>query len=154
LRIQGFKEHIIKKIYFRWIFIVLITSNSAITLASELIYQPINPSFGGNALNGQILLSKAKAQNKYKDPSLEKGRDSLNSFEEQLNRQVLSLLSRRILDEAFGEEGLSDGGIFQSGDFLIEIITTDPAVITVSITNTVTRETTSIEIPVISGGGY
>ena len=37
--------------------------------ASELIYRPTNPSFGGNPLNSSHLLGTANAQNDYKDPS-------------------------------------------------------------------------------------
>ncbi|GGD04906.1 curli assembly protein CsgF [Aureimonas glaciei] len=32
------------------------------TSASELVYRPINPSFGGDAINGNWLLSQATAQ--------------------------------------------------------------------------------------------
>ena len=38
--------------------------------ASELIYRPTNPSFGGNPLNSSHLLGTANAQNDYKDPPL------------------------------------------------------------------------------------
>jgi len=31
-------------------------------LASELVYHPVNPTFGGNPLNGSFLLSTAQAQ--------------------------------------------------------------------------------------------
>jgi curli production assembly/transport component CsgF len=31
-------------------------------LASQLVYQPTNPTFGGNPLNGSFLLSTAQAQ--------------------------------------------------------------------------------------------
>lgn len=37
---------------------------AAPALASELIYRPVNPSFGGDALNGNWLLSQATAQTK------------------------------------------------------------------------------------------
>ena len=33
--------------------------------ATELVYTPINPSFGGNPLNGQFLLNEAQAQNNF-----------------------------------------------------------------------------------------
>ena len=36
---------------------------SASVKATELVYEPINPSFGGNPLNGSFLLSKANSQN-------------------------------------------------------------------------------------------
>lgn len=34
----------------------------------ELIYQPINPSFGGDPLVGNYLLNKAQVQDTHKDP--------------------------------------------------------------------------------------
>ena len=40
---------------------------STSTFASQLVYQPINPSFGGNPMNGSMLMSKAQAQNKHKE---------------------------------------------------------------------------------------
>jgi curli production assembly/transport component CsgF len=40
--------------------LVVIASPPA--LASELIYHPVNPTFGGNPLNGSFLLSQAQAQ--------------------------------------------------------------------------------------------
>ena len=35
---------------------------SAPSLASEMVYHPVNPTFGGNPLNGSFLLSTAQAQ--------------------------------------------------------------------------------------------
>lgn len=35
---------------------------TALAQASELVYQPVNPSFGGDPLNGNWLLSQATAQ--------------------------------------------------------------------------------------------
>ncbi|WP_234272031.1 curli assembly protein CsgF [Billgrantia zhangzhouensis] len=37
--------------------------------AGELIYRPINPSFGGDPLLGNHLLNKAQAQDTHKDPN-------------------------------------------------------------------------------------
>lgn len=36
--------------------------------AGQLIYTPVNPSFGGNPLNGSYLLSKAQAEKSYPLP--------------------------------------------------------------------------------------
>jgi curli production assembly/transport component CsgF len=41
---------------------VLVASASAPALSSELVYHPVNPTFGGNPLNGAPLLSQAQAQ--------------------------------------------------------------------------------------------
>jgi curli production assembly/transport component CsgF len=35
---------------------------SASAFASEMVYHPVNPTFGGNPLNGTFLLSTAQAQ--------------------------------------------------------------------------------------------
>jgi len=37
-------------------------SASAPAFASEMVYHPVNPTFGGNPLNGSFLLSTAQAQ--------------------------------------------------------------------------------------------
>jgi curli production assembly/transport component CsgF len=37
-------------------------SLSSSVLASEIVYHPVNPTFGGNPLNGSFLLSTAQAQ--------------------------------------------------------------------------------------------
>src|SRR3984893_19315474 len=38
------------------------TIASAPAFASEMVYHPVNPTFGGNPLNGSALLSTAQAQ--------------------------------------------------------------------------------------------
>jgi curli production assembly/transport component CsgF len=40
----------------------LVINVSAPAFASELVYHPVNPTFGGNPLNGAPLLSQAQAQ--------------------------------------------------------------------------------------------
>jgi curli production assembly/transport component CsgF len=41
--------------------IVMLGVGSA-AVASEIVYHPVNPTFGGNPLNGSALLSQAQAQ--------------------------------------------------------------------------------------------
>ena len=57
------------------------------TLATEIIYTPINPTFGGNPLNGSFLLSKANAQN---DNSEDRTKDFVERFKESLERNIMS----------------------------------------------------------------
>ena len=47
--------------------------------ASELVYEPINPSFGGNPFNAQWLLDSAMTQNKFQE---EYERDLMEDFED------------------------------------------------------------------------
>src|SRR5687768_2330768 len=37
-------------------------------MSQDIVYQPINPSFGGNPFNSAHLLGIANAQNTFKDP--------------------------------------------------------------------------------------
>jgi curli production assembly/transport component CsgF len=123
-----------------------------VSTASELIYQPTNPSFGGPPLNGSFLLNSAQAQDTFKDPDaldpLESfNRDPLENFAENLNRQVLNQIARRIVDDIFEGDSLGEGGSFITDDFMINIITTNPDVLIVEITDNNTGNQTTIEIP-------
>lgn len=115
---------------------------------SNLTFEFTNPSFGGNPLNGSFLLNSAQAQNDLGDKNDPFTRDPLASFEESLVRQSLSAMARKIVNDLFNsEEGLGDGGVYNTDQFQIEVITTDPDVVLVSITDFQTNQTTVIEIP-------
>ena len=64
--------------------------------ATELVYTPVNPSFGGSPLNGAWLLGNAQAQNSKKDPdaiyrsSLLENQSALDRFTSQLESRLLS----------------------------------------------------------------
>src|SRR3982750_65630 len=69
----------------------------ALVQATELVYTPINPSFGGNPLNGTWLLNNAQAQNDYDDPDLKDrttvaGTSALERFTSQLQSRLLGQL--------------------------------------------------------------
>jgi len=126
------------------------------TNASELVYKPINPSFGGNPMNGSFLLGKAQAQNKHK-ASLSK-KSYAEKFQESLERAYINKMVREITDLSFGEtcdvaseecdaSVFGEDSIFTSGDYEIQIITSSSDSITVQITNSVTGEVTIIEVP-------
>jgi len=96
---------------------------SGIGLATEIIWAPINPSFvGGNPLNGTYLLYKAQAQDNNKDSGSEDNTSRLDNFQENLNNSILSVLSARIVEKAFGDSELPTG-TFRVGDF--EVTVTD-----------------------------
>jgi len=125
--------------------------------ASELVYKPINPSFGGNPLNGSFLLGKAQTQNKHKAQLSKKS--YAEKFQESLERAYINKMVREITDLAFGDTCdvatdtecdpsiFSEDSIFTSGDYIIEIITSSTDSITVQITNSLTGEVTIIEVP-------
>jgi len=128
---------------------IIITTLSFSATATEIIYAPINPSFGGNPLNATMLLSKAQAQNKHKAPVIEK--EYAEEFQETLERTYLNQMVREITDIAFGEDiedsVFNQDSLFMSGDYQIEIITSTTDTITVRITNILDDSIVIIEVP-------
>jgi curli production assembly/transport component CsgF len=118
--------------------------------ASELVHEFVNPAFGGNPLNGPFLLNTATLQNSFteEDGGLVRPPDNLlGDFEERLNRSILSRLSRQLVEDIFGEEG---GGIttgtFTIGDLTLEV-TEDLDGVSIGITDILTGDATTIQIP-------
>lgn len=122
------------------------------SLAQELVYRPKNPAFGGSALNYQWLLSSANAQNLYNGKNgYSYKRDPLGDFQESLQRQVLSELTRNLVRDKFGENlDLSQQNSLEFGEFSIDIT---PGIdgVTIRIFNILTGDETSITIPNIDG---
>ena len=129
--------------------LTIITTLSFSVSATEIIYTPINPSFGGNPLNANMLLSKAQAQNKHRAPVVEKG--YAEQFQDALERTYLNRMVREITDMAFGENIedsiFNQDSIFMSGDYQIEVITSTTDTITVKITNIIDDSVVIIEVP-------
>ena len=133
-----------------WIFIcVLFFIPLNIVSATELIWTPINPSFiGGNAFNASWLLSSAQAQNKHVEKTSSYNQTNpMDDFENTLNRQLLSRLTTKILDEAFGEETTVplQTGQYIVGDYIIDI--TIDGGINVVITDNLTGNQTTVQVP-------
>lgn len=132
--------------------IILTIAIPLVAFAGELVYTPQNPSFGGTPFNAAGMMASAQAQNEYKEPtdmSAKKGSDLLDNFEESLNRQIFSRLSREIIAAAFGETGTSpfNAGTYKIGDYTIVIDPADQDVISIVITDGLTGNTTTIEVP-------
>jgi curli production assembly/transport component CsgF len=103
--------------------ITLILGTLQVTLCQDLIYRAKNPAFGGDTFNYEWLLSSAQEQNDYKEKSEISSlldQDPVKQFQDDLNRQILNQLSRKLVTDLFGEEGLQDG-TFSLGTFEIEI---------------------------------
>ncbi|MCH1925142.1 curli assembly protein CsgF [Shewanella sp. C32] len=107
--------------------------------ATELVYTPVNPSFGGNSLNANFLLSKAQSQNNHTDDSNELGFE--DQFRAALERNIINSLTRRISDGELVE------GTYNTGDYQIDVAGADGTGVTVTITNLSTGEITIITMP-------
>ena len=65
--------------------------------ATELVYTPVNPTFGGNPLNAAGLLANANAQNDYKAPVVEKAQQTdLEKFNDQVQAAVLAKIRTNV----------------------------------------------------------
>ncbi|KHL69934.1 MULTISPECIES: curli assembly protein CsgF [Pseudomonas] len=114
--------------------------------ASELVYTPINPSFGGNPLNGGWLLGNAQAQNDHSAPGSGlgagyTGTTALERFTSQLESRLLSQLMTNI------ESGQT--GTLTTSAFIIEIQdNANSGILSILVTDRVTGEVSEI---VLSG---
>lgn len=91
------------------IFGLIMASSSA--YAQDLVYEPINPSFGGNAFNSAHLLAIANAQNDYEQAVDDTGSSDLDRFVRSLQSRLLSSLSGQVADAIFGEDAQERGTI-------------------------------------------
>jgi curli production assembly/transport component CsgF len=120
---------------------------SSPALAGDLVYTPIDPSFGGNPFNSSHLLGIANAQNKFKDPDSLSNSSQADIFARQLQSRLLSALSSQIVDAIFGENAQDHGSVDFGGQTIDWVRDLDQ--VTLTITNDDTGEVTTISIPTI-----
>jgi curli production assembly/transport component CsgF len=119
---------------------------SYIGFSQQLTYKPVNPNFGGDTFNYQFLMSSAQAQNSFKDPMSDRRNEEteLERLNGDLNRQLLSQISRQLFTSEFGED-LTEG-TFNFGSLALEIFDTGNGLV-INILDTTTGEQTQIIIP-------
>lgn len=79
--------------------------------AGNLIYEPVNPSFGGSPLNGNFLMENAAVQNQHK-PQQNKPlamQTPSQRFVQTLQNRLLSEVSGQIANMIFGENAQENG---------------------------------------------
>ena len=117
--------------------------------AQDFVYQPTNPAFGGNNFNYGWLLSSAQAQNGFTeeqdDVRSRFDRDPLQDFEQTLNRQILSQLTRQLTQDQFGEGGLQEGQ-YEIGNYQIDVAPGADA-IQITILDITTGSQTTVSVP-------
>ena len=118
--------------------------------ASELVYTPINPSFGGNPFNSAHLLGVATAQSKYKDPAALNSSDPASQFLRTLQSRLLSSLATQITDVIFGDNA-QQSGLIRFGDQEISFVRGIDSV-TLTITNNADGSVTVIVVPLLDSG--
>lgn len=91
----------------------LLLSLVHVAAAGTLVYTPINPSFGGNPLNGSTLLSQAQAQNQFTQSNSSSAGAQAQSpgqiFAQELTSQLYASLANQITTAIFGQNAAPSG---------------------------------------------
>jgi curli production assembly/transport component CsgF len=109
--------------------------------SGELIYQPINPSFGGDPFVGSYLLGKAQSQDTNTDSSV--SRLNPTSATDRLLQSLESrLISQLIADVSSGD--VSEGS-FDSDEFGV-VVSDNSGQLVVRVVDKVTGDVTEISV--------
>lgn len=128
--------------------LILFLAFSAQMFSQQLVYKPRNPNFGGDTFNYQWLLSSAESQNTFEDPNADdrQQKSDLERFTENLNSQLLNLVSRSLFTDQFGSDGNLTPGTYTFGSLSIEIFPSNDGLV-ISILDIDTGEQTQVIIP-------
>lgn len=121
-------------------FLAVLGAAVAPAAAQDLVYTPINPSFGGNPLNSSHLLGLANAQ---RDATASDAKDGdgtggggdpgtggdsdVDLFIRQLQGRLLSALASQVTEAIFGQNP-QDSGTIRFGDTTVEFERTADAI--------------------------
>ncbi len=112
--------------------------------AGELIYRPINPSFGGDPLLGNHLLNKAQAQDTHKDPNAPDfgGFSEVDFFLQDLRADLIN----RAIDDALDPN--NPGGsesVIDNSSLNVRFVNVGRGAFQMVITDKTTNEVTRID---------
>lgn len=120
------------------------------SFATEMVYTPVNPSFGGNPMNGSVLLNSANAQNKhtassggysgYTPPT------ALQSFNSRLQALILDRLASSVTDSLFDANGNFQPGTIDTTNFTITIVDLGNGMMRITTTEKSSGTSTTFEI--------
>ena len=91
--------------------------SAATAQATDLVYIPTNPSFGGSPLNASGLLAAAQAQNGFKAAT----NSPLQNFNNSLQQAILSRLTAQSLATIFGKTSTLVPGSYETAAYTITI---------------------------------
>lgn len=102
--------------------LVLVAVAAVPAKAQPFVYQPKNPAFGGSYLNYSWLLQSAEAQKDFPEERVDRfTRNPFDDFQQSLQRQILSQLSRELIFNRFNNLDLTKEGRFDLGDYVVEV---------------------------------
>jgi curli production assembly/transport component CsgF len=118
-----------------------LSSFSLVSQATELVYTPVNPNFGGNPLNGPTLLNEAQAQNDFKDPDLKRSTTTATTALERFSQQLQSSLLSQVLTNIRN----GNTGSLTTDAFIINVVD-DSGSLSIQITDRATGEISEVNV--------
>lgn len=111
--------------------------------ATQLVYTPVNPEFGGNPSNGPVLLNNAQAQNNTHAPTL----TPLQRFQSNLQQAILNNLANQIKTDLFGTSGNSiTPGIYTAGNYTVTVTDNGDGTLTIVTTDNTSGASASFQV--------
>jgi curli production assembly/transport component CsgF len=130
------------------IWTLLVTTTPA--AATEIVYTPVNPSFGGSPLNGPVLLNSANAQNHYAAPSGGSTGYSppsaLQNFNQQLEAMILSRIATSVTGSLFDSTGKLKPGTVDTSAFTVTVVDLGAGLLRITTTDKATGATTTFDV--------
>lgn len=118
---------------------------SPVSWGGNMVFQFVNPNFGGNPNNGSFLLNEANAQNSYKDPN---GYDFDTSTPSPLDN-FTSVIQSQLLENLMGNISQGKPGRLVTKDFIVDVKNTDGR-LTMNILDRTTGKSSTIEVDGLS----
>lgn len=121
--------------------------------ASELRYQPVNPTFGGNPMNASGLQSAASAQNDTKAPE-KTALTPLEKFTNNVEAAIISKLQTTTVNALFDSKGNftpNIGKTLSAGNFTVEIKAGENNTLLLVTRDIISGASTSISINSFAG---
>jgi curli production assembly/transport component CsgF len=120
--------------------------------ATELVYYPLNPSFGGSALNGTVLLNSALATNKHTDPTADaygiEEKTPAQLLNETIERTVINRMATAASGQIMDNNGNFVPGTLETSNFTITVTVspTNPNNLTITTLDKLTGATTVFNV--------
>jgi curli production assembly/transport component CsgF len=118
--------------------------------ATDLVYVPVNPAFGGNPINGSVLLNSASATNKHQPPPTPTPagaaqQSPLQQFNSLLERSILNQLAAGAASK-ISVAGKLVPGTVETASFSITILDLGGGLLQVTTTDKTTGVVTSFQV--------
>jgi len=115
--------------------------------ASDMVYTPMNPSFGGSYLNSQHLQSLATTQKQFEENTSASEQSESDRFVSMLQSRLYSSLASQVSEAIFGDDAQPAGTVVFD-DQQISFVNTGTE-IQLSVTDFGTGQVTNISIPTL-----